>query len=41
MIGVESTVGRGSTFTVHLPAMRATRPLILRHTVFEEGEVSE
>jgi signal transduction histidine kinase len=41
MIGVESTVGRGSTFTVHLPSMRATRPLILRHTVFEEGQVSE
>lgn len=41
MIGVESTVGRGSTFTVHLPAMQTTRPLILRHTVFEEGEVSE
>lgn len=40
-IGVESTVGQGSTFTVQLPAMRTPWPLVLRHTVFEESEVSE
>jgi signal transduction histidine kinase len=40
-IGVESTVGQGSTFSVRLPAMQALRPLILRHAVIEESEVAE
>jgi signal transduction histidine kinase len=36
-ISVESAVGRGSTFTVRLPIMRAPRPLLLRTTIVEEG----
>lgn len=40
-IGVESTVGQGSTFAVRLPVMRPIRPLILRHAVLAESDVAE
>jgi two-component system phosphate regulon sensor histidine kinase PhoR len=40
-IDVESTVGKGSTFSVHLPIMRRFSPVVLRHTIMQGNEVTE
>lgn len=40
-IDVESTVGQGSTFSIHLPVMRPFSPIVLRHTVVQGNGVIE
>jgi signal transduction histidine kinase len=40
-ISVESSTGRGSTFSVRLPVLRAFKPIMLRRPVVEEREIFE